>query len=125
LAKQAQPTVSLVDPTTLPAQTAGEFLARGWLFYARQKFDLAIADFKNAVEKDPKDPDTWYALGLALKGAGSVQQALDTFSKMDPLIADMQDHQRATIISRLVHGQINQIKTGNWNLEKEVWEKAH
>ena len=94
-------------------QTNDEFLERGWLYYSHKKYELAEADFNLVLQKEPASVDAWYALGLTLKVMGEAQKALDAFAKIDAVIGGIDDHQRATIISRLAHGQINQIKTGD------------
>ncbi len=111
------------NPDSMNPQSTDDFLERGWLYYSHKKYELAEADFNLVLQKEPFNADAWYALGLTLKGLGDTQKALDAFAKIDGVITQIEDHQRATIISRLAHGQINQIKTGNWNLEKEVWKR--
>ncbi len=119
--KQAVDT--LPDPEKMNPQTPDDFLERGWLYYSLQKYELAAADFDVALRNAPGSLDSWYALGLTLKAMGDGQKAVEAFSRVDIMTGEIDDHQKAMIISRLAHGQINQIKTGNWNLEKEVWKK--
>ncbi len=114
---------TLPDPEKMNPQSPEDFLERGWLYYSLQKYELALADFDVALKNDPDNLDSWYALGLALKAMGDGQKAVEAFSRVDSLTGYIDEHQKAMIISRLAHGQINQIKTGNWNLEKEVWKK--
>lgn len=118
-----QPDSNIPDPDKMNPQTNDELLERGWLYYSREKFELAETDFQAVLQKEPANVDAWYALGLTLKAMGSTQRAFEAFSRIDSFIGEIDDHQRATIISRLAHGQKNLIKTGNWNLEKEVWKK--
>ncbi len=119
--KQAVDT--LPDPEKMNPQSPEDFLERGWLYYSLQKYELAQADFDVALRNDPDNLDSWYALGLTLKAMGNGLKAVEAFSRVDALTGYIDEHQKAMIISRLAHGQINQIKTGNWNLEKEVWKK--
>jgi len=118
-----QPVDSVPNPDTMKPLTTDDFLERGWLYYSHKKYELAETDFNLVLQKEPANVDAWYALGLTLKLMGDSQKAVDAFKKIDNVIAEIDDHQRATIISRLAHGQINQIKTGDWNLEKEVWKR--
>jgi tetratricopeptide (TPR) repeat protein len=113
------------DPDSLNPQSDVEFFERGWLYYSHQKYEQAEADFRLILQKDGANVDAWYALGLALKALGSSQQAVDAFTQIDRFINQVEDRQRATIISRLSHGQINQIRTGSWNLEKEIWKSKY
>ncbi len=123
MARKPEVKNTVPDPTTLNPQSAAEYLERGWLFYTRQNFEHAISDFKAALDLEPNNIEVLYALGLALKISGATQQALNFFTRIDEVINYVDDRQRRTMISRLAHGQINQIKTGDWNLEKEVWQR--
>ncbi len=114
---------SVPNPDTMNPQSTDDFLERGWEYYSGKKYELAETDFNLVLQKEPSNVDAWYALGLTLKAMGNLPKALDAFGKIDGVIRQIDDHQRATIITRLAHGQINQIKTGNWDLEKEVWKR--
>jgi tetratricopeptide (TPR) repeat protein len=113
------------DPNTLTPQSSAEYLERGWLFYSHQKFEQAEADFRQVLRQESENPDAWYALGLVLKALGKGPQAIDAFSRVEQTISSIEDRQRAVIIFRLLHGQINQIRTGNWNMEDEIWKLNH
>ncbi len=124
MARIPKQTVEVVpDPEKMNPQTMEDFLERGWLYYSIKKFELAEADINIVLKNEPGNIDGWYALGLTLKAMGDGQRAAEAFSRIDSMIGEIEDHQKAMIISRLAHGQINQIKTGNWNLEKEVWKR--
>ena len=99
-----------------------EYLERGWLYYSRQKFDKAESDIRQVLQADPADIEAWYALGLTLKAQGNTDKAIEAFAKVDQSTAYLDDRQRAMIILRLAHGQVNLIRTGNWNLENEIWK---
>ena len=113
---------SIPDPNTLTPQSTPEYAERGWLFYSRQKFEQAEADFRQVLQQEPDNADAWYALGLVLKALGRSPQAIDAFTRVDEAASAIKDRQRAMIILRLTHGQVNQIRTGNWNLENEIWK---
>ncbi len=112
------------DPASMSASTAKEFASRGWLFYSHQKYEKAVDDFRRVLEIDKNDVDGWYGLGLSLKFAGSKVEAVESFNKVLGLIKTLEDKQRANVLDRLVKGQINQIQTGDWDLEKEVWKRS-
>jgi tetratricopeptide (TPR) repeat protein len=112
------------DPETMSATTVMEYASRGWLFYSHHEYEKAIADFHHVLNVDQGEIDTWYGLGLSLKSAGSADEAVEAFSKVLGLIRSLKDKQRVNVLERLVKGQINQIKTGDWNLEKEVWKRS-
>ncbi len=116
---------SVPDPNTLTPQSTEEFLERGWLFYSHQKFEQAVADFQKVLEREPANIEAWYSLGLVLRVMGKGSQAIDAFTRVDQAIGEIEDRQKAMIIQRLTHGQLNLIRTGNWNMENEIWKSKH
>ena len=48
---------------------------------AGERFDSAQEQFRFAVERDARSAAAWSGLGLALRGAGRMDEALDAFSK--------------------------------------------
>jgi tetratricopeptide (TPR) repeat protein len=121
MAKPKSSEFSVPDPAAMKVETAADYMERGWLYYSHKKFDLAITDFLYVLKTDPDNVDTLYGLGLTQKASGASPQALATFEQVLKLVPNISEHQKASVLSRLVKGHINQIKTGNWNLEKEVW----
>lgn len=115
---------AVLDPLSINPENAMEYASRGWLFYSNQDFEKAIDDFHHVLEEERNDLDTWYGLGLALKAEGSANEAVAAFNRVLTLTRSEKDKQRANIIKRLATGQINHIKTGDWNLEKEVWKRS-
>lgn len=120
--KKLDATVTQVEPEQLQPKSPAEFLHRAWLFYSREKYSLAQADFEAVLSEDAGNFDAQFGLSLTLKFSGNNQQALSAFEKTLALTASIEDRQRASIMLRLVRGHINQIKSGDWNLEKEVWQ---
>jgi len=112
------------DPSTMRVDTLDQYTERGWLYYAQKDYDKAIADFHHVLDQQPDHLDTWYGLGLTLKAAGSYNEATDAFSHVLGMLSDLEDKQRAHVLDRLAKGHINQMKTGDWDLEKEVWKRA-
>lgn len=122
MAKPPVINVEPVNPSSMKTETLNDYAIRGWAYFSTQKFDLSTADFGHVVAEEPSNIDSWYGLGLALKGSGTTSKALEAFEKVLELLHLVEDHQRAQILGRLAKGQINQIKTGDWNLEKEIWK---
>ena len=112
----------LPDPDLIQPHTATEYIHRAWLYYGQQNFEKSINDFYKALESDPENVDTVFGLALALKSNGNKEKAIEFFEKTLSLIDQIEDHIRARMLRRLTVGQINQIKTGDWNLEKELWQ---
>ena len=112
---------SAPDPEKMDVQNNDQLVQRGWLYYGIQKYDKAVDDFSKALLKDPDNPDIYYALGLTYKASGSAQAAIETFEKVLLYMDHYQDPVEARMLQRLIHGHINQLKNGDWNLEKEIW----
>jgi hypothetical protein len=66
-----------------------------------------------------------YALGLAYKVQGRLQEGVDAFQKALDLIRSgvVENSTRAEMLGRLAKGQLNIMTTGDWNLEKEIWKR--
>ena len=109
------------DPEKIEPKDNEELVQRGWLYYGKQNYDKALDDFSKALIKDPENPDILYALGLAYKGSGASAKAIETFEKTLLYLEKYQDPVKARMLLRLLHGHINQLKNGDWNLEKEIW----
>jgi tetratricopeptide (TPR) repeat protein len=112
---------SAPDPEKIDPQTNEELVDRGWLFYGRQNYDRALDDFSKALTKDPENPDVIYALGLSYKASGAKQKAIETFEKVLLYMDRYKDPVEGRMLQRLIHGHINQLTGGDWNLEKEIW----
>jgi tetratricopeptide (TPR) repeat protein len=121
MAKAPLISASAPDPDKMDPKDNEGLVQRGWLYYSKQSFNQALDDFSNALNKDPDNPDTIYALGLAYKASGAAQKAIETFEKVLLHLDKYQDAVEARMLLRLVHGHINQLKDGDWNLEKEIW----
>ncbi len=113
-----------VDPEGMPSpETAEDFVRRGMAFYARKRYDRAEDDLRQAVSLDPKLVDAHYALGMTLKAAKKPEAAALAFQEVIRLINNgaIRTQTTAEMLRRLALGHVNQIQTGDWNLEKEIW----
>src|SRR5947209_9483863 len=61
------------------AQTAASYRRNATEFARQKSWDLAIADYRKALELEPNDPLTHYNLGLALKYKGEARGAASEF----------------------------------------------
>ena len=97
-------------------QTAHEFIESGWTHYSQKEYFRAESDFQKALEFDPRDADTQYALAMTLMASARPQEATSAFEKVLSLLQDVpdQDMVRAHMLSRLAQGHINRIQTGDW-----------
>ena len=98
----------------MKAESKIEYVDRGWLYYHINDFSNSISDFKAALQMDPEDINTMYALGLALKAGGQNDEAKAIFNQVieHSHIIDRSD--RAQILKSLATGHYNQIEKGTW-----------
>jgi hypothetical protein len=70
--------------------------------------------------------DANYALGLIMKSEGNTQDAVEQFEKTMDLIMQgkIEGHSKSEMMRRLTLAHINELKTGDWNLEKEIWHQS-
>jgi tetratricopeptide (TPR) repeat protein len=54
---------------------------KGKIAFLRKDYDAAIADFKRALERDPRHYDSLSDLGVAYEAAGSKKEALEAYRK--------------------------------------------
>jgi tetratricopeptide (TPR) repeat protein len=124
MAKPIVDEIIVPDPSSINPEIPADYARRGWLYLSKKQFDLATQDFKQLLAAEPDNIDGWYALGLALKSSGVKKEAVDAFEKVLQLMGGIEDKRRISMLTRLTHGQVNQLTTGEWNLEKEVWKRV-
>ena len=105
-----------------PTPTA-EYINKGWEFKASGKFDDAETNFRKAISLDPSSVEAYYGLSLTLKAQDRRQESIAGFEKVLELIdLGMEDHVRGEMLRRLALAHINQLRSGDWALEKEIWK---
>ncbi len=120
--KSIIPAETLPSPDEINPQNGSDYARRGWLYFSQQKLQQAQLDLEKAVELD-NDLDSLYALGLVYRSQGLNEKALECFDQVLARLSEIPDQQRATMVRRLTLGQVNRIKMGDWNLEKELWKR--
>jgi Tfp pilus assembly protein PilF len=102
------------------------FMQRGWAYHARGEQEKAESDFRRAISFSPESPDATYALGLVLKSQGNTGEAIETFNQTMKLIKQgkIEDHSKSEMMRRLTLAHINELTTGDWNLEAEIWHQS-
>jgi len=68
-------------PTPADKREAERFAARAWALWRQQKFDEAETLFRQALEKDPTNADTWNGLGWSQFNQGQPLNAQAAFEK--------------------------------------------
>ena len=119
----AKKTIASTQALSNPV-TATDFVSQGYTNKASGKFDDAEASFRKAIALDPGSYEAYYALGLALKAQDRRQESSQCFEKVLDLLSNETsiDVARAHMLQRLVKAHINQLRSGDWDLEKEIWQ---
>ena len=95
----------------------------GWGLYGGGQFAEAVELFSRVLALSPDSVDADYGLGLSYKAQGNKEAAVRAFEKVVELSQQVEDHVRGTMLRRLARGHINEISIGDWNLEKEIWQR--
>lgn len=109
-----------------PPKTFKEYYSEGWALHGSNKDDDAAEEnFRHAIAVDPNSADAYFGLGLVLKSQDRRQEAIDSFEKVVDILdnTNQEDVIRTKMLRRLALGHINQMRKGDWDLEKEVWGK--
>jgi tetratricopeptide (TPR) repeat protein len=109
--------------STIP-QSAEDYLRLGWVDHGKANETAAEEEFQRAIQLSPALIDAYFGLALALKAQGRKQESIKIFQKVIELLdKDLSiDKTRHAVLRRLTHGHINQLESGDWGLEKEVWK---
>jgi tetratricopeptide (TPR) repeat protein len=116
-----------VDPSKMADPvTVDDYQKRGMAYYARNRNKEAEADLKKAVSMDSNNIDAYYSLGMVLKAMDSKDEAVEAFNQVVKLILAKQGTREVKydMLRRLALGHINELTTGDWNLEEEIWKHA-
>ena len=117
----------IIDPSVMRnLTTADEFLKRGMAYYARKQYENAEKDLRTAISLNEELIDAYYSLGMVLKAAFQEDEAVQAFEKVLDLLNSglVKNSDQLAMLRRLAKGHINEIKTGDWNLEKEIWQRV-
>ena len=102
------------------------FMRRGWAFHSSGEQEKAESDFRTAIVYSPESVDANYALGLVMKAQDKNVAAVEQFNKSMQLIerGKIKEHAQSEMMRRLTLGHINELTTGDWNLEDQIWHQA-
>ena len=115
------------SPISTQPRAESDYYEQGWLLHSSRKDeDAAEENFRKAIASNPKFIDAYFGLGLVLKSQDRRQESIQAFQKvMDLLESDpLEDRSRAEMLRRLTLAHINHLKSGDWNLEKEIWKHS-
>lgn len=101
-------------------QSAIEFVESGWNHYSKKEYSQAELDFQKALELEPDNADTQYALAMTLMADARSDEAVKAFEKVISMLPALEskDPVRAHMLNRLAMGHINRIQTGDWGINK-------
>ncbi len=102
-----------------------ELIKEAWLAHSKKNDDEAEQVFRKAITLDPKSVEATFGLAIVLKSQSRFNEALQMFERTLQLINEeaIGNKDRAAMLKRMALGHINLIKTGDWNLEKEIWQR--
>ena len=74
----------------------------------------------------PNSINAYYGLGLILKVQGRKQESIDAFNKVIELLETdpIEEQARSEMLRRLSKAHINQMTTGDWGLDGEIWKPS-
>lgn len=98
-------------------------LKLGWALYGNGLYEEAMDALQIAKSRFLDDLEVLYPLGLVLKKLGKKDEALKIFTSVIDKTKILEDQIRGAMLRRLAIGHVNIIETGEWNLEKETWER--
>jgi tetratricopeptide (TPR) repeat protein len=109
--------MSLEEPkSAAESETTEDFFHQGWIQHLSEKDDAAAEEsFRRAISLDINNVEAYYGLGLVLKAQGKGQGAIEA--------GGIKDNVRGEMLRRLTVGHINQLKSGDWGLEEEIWQR--
>ena len=102
------------------------FMRRGWYYHSRGNHSQAESDFRRALSFSQDSVDAHFALGLVLKTQGKKEDAVEAFNESMGLIEQgkIEDKAKKEMLRRLTLGHINELTSGDWNLEDQIWHQA-
>jgi tetratricopeptide (TPR) repeat protein len=114
-----------MQPPASKPDTIEEILSLGWSEYASGQFEAAEKTFRKVLDQSADAIEAYYGLGLSLKAQDRREETIRAFQKVVDLLEKDQavDRVRKTMLRRLALGHINVLRQGDWNLEKEIWQK--
>lgn len=119
MAKKTDTTIPIPSNPT----TAAEFITVGYAKKTSGSLDDAAVSFEKAIALDPDSYEAYYGLGLVQKAQDRRQDSIQSFEKVLGLLSDESiDVARSHMLQRLVKAHINQLRSGDWDLEKEIWQ---
>jgi len=105
--------------------SADDYLHRGTAYYARGEYEAAEADLRSLISKFGNQTDAYYVLGMVHKAAGRKVEATAAFNQVLQLLntSTGEKSTKCDMLRRLALGHVNMINQGDWNLEKEIWQR--
>ncbi len=105
------------EPST--PRPADALIESGWSHYSKKEYYRAEEEFKKAIDIEPDNVDTIYALAMSQQASGHSPEAIDTFEKVIRILEanKVEDPVRSLMLTRLALRHISRMKTGDWKLD--------
>lgn len=93
---------------------ADALIESGWKYYAKKEYAQAEDNFRKALEFEPDNADTLYALAMSEQAGGRRNEAIEAFEKVIQHLEEnkAEDPVRFLMLTRLANGHISRLKTG-------------
>jgi tetratricopeptide (TPR) repeat protein len=113
------------QPPGAGPQNYSDYYQQGWTYHTKQEQAAAETALRKALALEPESVDAHYVLGLVLKSQQRGKEAVECFKEVLALLERglVEDRTRSAMLRRLAKGHINHLETGDWNLEKEIWQR--
>lgn len=95
----------------------------GWGYYGKELYDEAVGQFERALALDSQHIEAHYGMALSWKKLGKTDKAMAEFKKAATLAGRIEDKVRAQMLLRLIHGHVNFVTNGDWNISADLWRK--
>ena len=118
-----------MEPSVLPefpkSDAVDDLISKGWTSYSKGDLDVAEESFRKAISLNPRSVEAFYSLGIVIKSQDRKKESISAFQHVIKLIGEkaLDDRMRSAMLRRLALGHVNFAKTGDWNLEKEIWKR--
>lgn len=90
----------------------------GWELYSLRHYKAAIEVLEAAQKLAPDDAEIAYVLGLSLKQVKEDSRAVKAFQSAAKNADRLDNKLRGSMLKRMAQGQVNFIKSGDWEMER-------
>lgn len=107
--------------------SVNDLIQKGWSHHANGEEEAAEESFRTAISADTTSIEALYGLAMTLKSQGRRRDSIQILGQVIDLIDRKQisDPIRSNMLRRLTKAHIHQMESGDWDLEKEIWQRKN